>query len=404
MMALWWPSPAAAAAERTPPPVKGDTPTRDSQIRILEAAVEAAPDRPGLQLDLAVALCQAGEHEQAQRLLLLLDSRPDLPAGIADVIGWYRRSKLCREDGARAWYAPQGFVATGLGHHQNLNLGPLSDRIQVSGLGQELELAASSRPQAAAGAQFETGMSWELGAAHRALRLWTLSLYGLAQRFEGQPLYALDGLHALLGRKETDSTGVVSETMLGSARLTLGDGTRLAAQTAHSARQWPVGESSSWGGALTLTWIDYAQRAALDARQAEARLKWTTEGVSWRGSGSAGWLEDRQVRDRPGGDRRGPFVVLHASWAHASGLVLEGQWRTALTVDRQPYAQALFGALNRHTLTHTAQTVVRQRLGPMWATRLDVRWARSQDRLPLFSHRAHSAVVWLERSFGQPLE
>ena len=382
------------------PPLGHASAADDAGVRRLEMLVAAEPERPGLQLDLAIALCQAGEWERAQREFLLLDSRPDLPTGIADVIGWYRGSKLCREPASAGWVPAHGFWAIGAGHQRNLNLGPSVDRLLIEGLNQVLELGEASRPKAARAWQAETGLTWDLGAVRRELRRWNFSLYGHAQSFDGYPQFRLQGLNGLLSHRQTDSEGGSAEWLLGSARLTLGDGTRLAAQTAHWSRLWAVGETQTLGGSVTLTLLDYAQRAALDARQVDSRLRWQWDRGASRWTSTVGWMEDREVRDRPGGDRRGPFFVHQWAWATPGGFSAEAQWRGALTEDRAAYSPALLGETRRRTRVSAVQMTLRQKLARSIQLRLDARWSRSTDRLPLFSYSASGVMLMVEHALG----
>ena len=382
----------------TPQPTMGKPEAQAEYVDLLEQQLLREPHRLGLQLDLAIALCQVGEWERAQREFLLLDSRPDLPPGISDVISWYRRSRLCREPTSRGWGPSQGFVAIGNGHHQNLNLGPSIDRLVLDGSNQVLELGDGSRPKSARGRHGEAGITWDLGALQRSLQRWSLSFYGNLQDFEGFPQYRLQGLNGFVSRRQTDASGGSSEFLLGSARLALGDGTRLAAQTAHVSRLWALGEAQAFGGAATLTLLDYAQRAALDARQLDTKLRWQQEGPSYRAGLAIGWLEDREVRGRPGGDRRGPYAQAQWAWAHPSGFSAETQWRAGLTEDRSAYSELLLGSVARRTFTSNLQAVLRFRIGTGTTIRLDARSHRSVDRLPLFSYSSNSVSLWLEQA------
>ena len=368
-------------------------------IARLEAEVARRPEHLGAHLDLAVALCRANEVARAQRLLLWLDAQPDVPTGILDVISWYRNSNRCREVADSAAWWPRGFWALGAGRANNLNLGPVADKIFVTGIGQELELGQASRPIEAPMGHTEAGASWDLGLATRQARGWKLGLYGQALRYRDQPNFGLNAGMALLQWSAPDETQTAAEFQMATARLTLGDGTRLAAQTLHASRLWAAGEAAWVGGWATLTFLDYAQRAALDARQLETRLRMRWEGDRAHWTADAGWLEDREVKDRPGGDRRGPFLAAMAQWAHPSGLGIEGQLKAGWTRDSRPYALALFGDAARRSRPLTGQLAFRQRLSGGWQLRLETRWAAARDSLALFTYNARSTMLTLEWAF-----
>lgn len=387
---VWADSGQPAAMQATPPA---------SAVERLEATVAREPANLGAHLDLAVALCQQGAVARAQRLFLWLDAQPDVPPGILEVISWYRRSPGCRE--GLGWEAlwPRGFVALGAGRTHNLNLGPVADRVWVVGLGQELELGQGSRPLGAAARQAEAGATWDLGQASPRAKGWELGLYGQGLRYEGQPNFGLNAGNALLRWRAPEQGHTAAEFQLATARLTLGDGTRLAAQTVHASRLWATGEAGWVGTQATLTLLDYAQRAALDARQLDTRLRMRWDGATVRWTADAAWLEDREVRDRPGGNRHGPFVMLQAQWAHAMGTALEANLRWAHTRDSRPYAAELFGPVARNTRSLTAHMVWRQRLAPGWHLRTEARWSAARDTLPLFTYTARAVMVSVERGF-----
>jgi hypothetical protein len=368
----------------------------------LENRVARNPLDFGAQLDLAVALCHAGIVVRAQRLLLWLDAQPDVPPGIADVIGWYRLSSVCRETTSPLAWVPKVFASAGGGHSNNLNLGPSADRIFISGLGQELELSASSRPLAAPVRQLEGGATWDLGLLSHRARGWNLSLYGQALRYADQPNFALNSVNALLGWRLTQEHGTQTEVQAGVARLTLDEGTRLAAQTLHAVRMVDWGERGALGAVGTLTLVDYAQRAALDGRQLDLRLRAQWFGPQIRLTTDAGWVEDREVRDRPGGDRRGAYLQAQAQWANALGTSAEVLLRSGIGRDREAYLPGLFGDLARRQLTTQATFGLRQRLAPGLHLRLDSRWNRARDALPLFTYSSRTAIFSLEWTLSAP--
>jgi hypothetical protein len=150
---------------------------------------------------------------------------------------------------------------------------------------------------------------------------------------------------------------------------------------------------------VTWTFLDYAQRAALDARQLETRIRARWEGRGARLTADVGWLDDREVKDRPGGDRHGPFLAATAQWAHARGTGVEAQLRAGWTQDARPYASALFGDTARRSRPLTAQLVLRHRFSAAWQLRLDTRWSLAQDTLALFTYRARSTVLTMEWAF-----
>jgi hypothetical protein len=369
-----------------------------SMAKALQEQAQREPGNLGLQLDLAVALCSEGRVAQAQRLLLWLDAQPEIPFGIAEVISQLRSAGSCREDRPR--WRPVGFAALGIGHSTNLNLGPASERIFISGLGQDLTLAETSRPLAASTRQAEAGVSVRLNSLHPAARAFTASAYGQVLDYADQPQYRLQAAHLLLSWKPESTSGILTEAQAAVATLRLGDGTGLLAHTLNASRMWPIGEAGWWGVAGTKTWLQFAQRPQLDARQLDLRMKWRHEDTRWRLGIDAGFTADMQAHLRPGGNRVGGQAQVQGAWVLRPSTALEASWRRSRLVDGAPYSPLLFGSTERDSRVTAVSVGLRQRMSSQWGLRLEARHVQARDTVPLFTYQTKALTLVAEYAFG----
>ena len=357
----------------------------------LRALVDANPAHLGAWLDLAIAHCLAGEADAAHRVFLLLESRADLPPGIAEVIGWYRSGE-CRPRG-RPW---RGFVSAGVGWARNVNLAPLSDRIFLPTLGLDLQLADSSLRRDAPFAQVDMGGIYALTQDQH----WTLGGFAQAVRYRDAADFNLTSAQATLGWRNYTQT-FRGDAQGSYARLWVDGTTRLGAASGNGSALWPL--SGRWwaGAAGGLTRITYADLATYDARQLELRGRLRWQAPALRLTMDAGWLTDRAMGERPGGDRGGPVLQWQATWfpspVHSLDLGVRQTWLR----DGDAYSPALFGDTRRAPRLSTVHGTWRRALGNDLVSRVDYRYSVSRDTLPLFSYNAHMLTMSLEWQFGR---
>lgn len=357
----------------------------------LQATVAREPGNLGAQLDLAIAYCLSGQADDGMRLFALLESLPALPPAIAEVIAWYR-SGGCQPLPAPR---PAGFVAAGAGWARNFNLAPLAESIYLPALDAQLALDESSRRRDAAFGAVEAGGSWPLSADRR----WLLGGYVQALRYRGSPDHAFTGAQGSLSWRAQEGARV-TEAQAALGALAVGEATRIRTATLSAARLWGVGVGWWWGGAFSATRIAYAEQQALDSRQYELRMRARWQGPVGRVTAEWGWMEDDQVNERPGGNRRGPVLQGHALWPLAGDRSLETTLRHSWLQDSAPYSPALFGSQQRAPRVTMASVALRQPLGRQLNARLEYRTTRSRDALELFRYSTQSAWVSLEWVLG----
>lgn len=390
------PAPGASPGARELEAPTGDEDENDpavlrARVAALRAQVRAEPGNLGAQLDLAIAYCLSGQAEDGLRLFLLLDSLPDLPPAIAEVIAWYRSGGCTPQARLR----PSGFVGAGGGWARNFNLAPLSERVYLPALDAQLVLDEASQRRDGPFSALEAGGSWPLSADGR----WTLGAYVQAVRYRQASEHAFTGGQASIAWRE-QGRGQATEVQAAAGALSVGTATRIHTGTLQASRMWGAGSGWWWGGAALATRIGYAGQRALDAQQYElrARARWQQPGG--RLTADVGWLSDEQVNERPGGNRRGPLVQGHAAWMLPGGRLLDATWRRSWMRDSAAYSPALFGEQQRTPRVTTWSVALRQPLERQLNARLEYRSTRSQDSMELFRYTSQSTWVSLEWSWS----
>lgn len=367
-----------------------------SAIDELESIVNSQPSNLGALLDLAIARCLSGAPDQAARIFLQLESRPDLPPPIAEVIAYYRSGHCTPRP-----IGLLGLIAAGVGYAHNLNLAPLSSVIPLPGLGVDLALAEGSRPRSSAYSQLEGGLLFPLTVDRR----WTLGAFAQSLRHvEGYSRdYDLGSAQASLNYRNGGIGGFPgrTEAQLAHARLWLGGRAHLGATVASGSMLAPLGTDWSAGGALAATRLAYSELGAFNSRQLElrARSRWQSSAV--RLTVDAGWHHDEALAQRPGGDRRGPVLQIQANWLAGPRDAVDLTLRQTWLRDASPYNVTLFGDLRRSSRQTSLQFAWRHALTPRLNARLDYRYHLSRDPLQLFVYNAQTATASLEWTFSR---
>jgi hypothetical protein len=364
----------------------------EAAIRRLDRVVARQPLNLGAWLDLAIAYCMAEEPDAAARIFLQLDARADLPPAIAEVIAYYR------EGACRPTRRPVlGFVSAGVGYAKNLNLAPISNLIQIPGLGIILELADSSRPRNAPLAQVEGGLLTPLNRDESL----TLGAYGQAIAYRDASEFNLVIGQASLNWRPVQP-GWRPEAQASYAQLWLGGKAQLGVMQATGALLRPLDDRWQVGGVLAATRLAYNELSTFDARQMElrARLRWQ-DGARLRLTGDLGWQFDQAVHDRPGDDRQGPVLLLQATWAFAERQALDVTWRQTWLRDSEPYSPPFFGDTRRAPSLANLNASWRYALTRNLIGRVQVLANWSRDSIELFDYNAQSVTFSLDWLLGR---
>ena len=129
-------------------------------------------EQAGVWLDLATYRCEQGDHEEAMRLLNIIELEFSPPPGIQKVITYLR------DQGCYNQRKPRFKLSLSSGWSDNINQGPSLTQLTL-GPGQlTLELAPSARPQS----DYFAAIEGEWYAAQSPDLSWQLSLHGFVKQ------------------------------------------------------------------------------------------------------------------------------------------------------------------------------------------------------------------------------
>ncbi len=360
-------------------------------IQGLNAVISRESGNVGAWLDLGIAYCLSGNLDAASRIFLTLESRDDLPAGVAEVLAFYRTGG-CRSRPIGV----QGFVSAGVGYATNVNLAPQSALIALPGLGVDLMLQPDSQPRRSAFRQFEIGFLYALTSDEA----WSLGANAQGQRYREAGDLGLDSSQVNLNFRHP-SEGVTTEGQLTYARLWLGGRSHLGVFAGSATALRRLGGPWRAGVIATASRLSFTELSAFDSIQYEGRARLLWQGSPARVTLDVGWVEDRPGGERPGGLRRGPLIQARIQVpAGALGAFDLSARRTWLR-DVLPYNETLFGDLSRSSHQISLQAGWRMPITKQTALRLEYRLQNARDTISLFTYNAQTLSMALEWFFAK---
>lgn len=434
-------APAAAAAAEAP----ADRPTADATAtpasyqaalaamhaqdwprarQLLQQTLDEQPDFAGAWLDLALVAWQQGEGAQAREFLDdLEDHFAPLPPAIAQAAQTLRqRLAAAAQPAAPGLIATDtaGYVALGLGHDSNANVGLRADAIRLTlpGGQVELPLAASSRQRAAA---FAYAALQQAGAGtwQSQTLAWNWSLQ--TRQPSGIHGYSTVEAQGELGTpwalsSAPDASGASAPSPLVGLRwhsAWVGGQLAYVAPGVYASQRWasasPFGADAEpphlcqWQQRAQLESRNYPRARSLASWGASYRLEWDcaagpASASGWLGQAEAGWDAPRQ-HDRPGGHTWQVSLQLGRRIASPLGLpghqlTLSAEW--AHTQDTAGYSPWLEGGARRtvrrlgwqaHWLLPGAANAGTPGTGA-WRWAVQLQGYRQSSNLPLFDLRS----------------
>lgn len=359
-------------------------------IAKLNTLADRAPYHLGALLDLAIAYCQSDDQTRAEGIFSRLDTLPQLPPAIGELITYYRSGNC--QPAALPW---RGFVAVGAGRASNLNQAPGSENFFLAPLGITVSLTDRARPRNDSYRLVEAGASRPAGENGWGGGVFFQSMdYGQANDFDTQ----LGQAH-LTRRLRVD--GLRLEFLGMASHLTLGGHSYLTALSGVASAMVPISETGEWqsGAVASLSDLHYMSLPDYRSRIGEVRGR-----VQWQPSprfrllGEAGLTHDEALADRPGGSRQGPVLQATAQWAVAPGHIVEVYHRHAWLKDAQPYSPGFFGQVRREPNQETWYAAWRYKFADNLQLRLEARRNTNRDSISLFDYHAKSANLMLEWS------
>lgn len=378
----------AAAAPAAEPPVRdlyreamlaiteGRLPEAE---RILADLTASEPHHAGAWLDLAMLYCATGNAALAERFFGEIEQRFGPPPGILAVIA-RQRTQGCGSGQPRT----QATFRAGRGYESNVNQGARSPFFSI-GSGSNLinlELAPEFRPRSDAFTQVSAEFAQPLSAGGATSVLQVHSkVYDRLGQFNSTSLLAGVTQPWRLGEGWARLGGSVGLMTLNDALYLKQGGLQI-----ELAPALPLPAGWQTGAALSWSRIEYPTLHGFDAEWRELRgaLGYTGEQLSLRGN--AGLLQDRQLGNRPGGDRNGSSVALQGSWAFAGGSLAELGW----TWQRWRGADFYFPGLIDRRRTQDTQTLRAAATLPVstqHSLQLEYRQVHNNENISLFAYR-----------------
>lgn len=338
----------------------------DQAETLLLTLLKQNPRHAGAWLDLALLYCERGQASRAFALFDEIERRFEPPSGIQGLIRHYRQQG-CHASARQA--TTRTTLSYALGHADNVNLAPSSERINIllDWVPATLQLQDSFRPKA------DAFQELSLYVDHTQQNA---SLQFMLQGRLHQHTPEQDSVYALAGWVPN------TQLQLWATHLQLGG--QAYQQGLHALLSAPAQAITP---EVQLARLLYPSASGYDAWQIEPRLRWR-----WQGAGghhlelAPGYLWDKASGQRPGGDRHG--ATLQALWWMAPA----GQpwdWGARLRWQHQRDASD-YGGLWQHTTRENDYWRLQAWLGYALSKqqRLALEWTsqRASDRVDLFDY------------------
>ncbi len=362
-------------------------------ISKLEALRRRMPEHAGALLDLAVLYCHSGDKQKVDAALDSLERMFALPIPI---------KALAQEIRLRDCSGPkegwQWTTSVALGHDSNANQGSSTRSFTLgSSLGPlYLTLDDASLPQASSFAAIHAELSRQSSARSR--------LYGSLRAEHYTSASSLDEAVVLIGHKQTlfsGPWGIMTDLNTSVRSLdgalyqqTLSAGVQVVAPDAHRA-------GLPFGVDVRSVYAHYPTRSIFDSWEAAITLPafWKlSERVSTRLS--LGWVFDRAMKDRPGGDRKGP--TLGAEWlfrqTHDSRWY--AAWHVRLLTGESAYSPPLL-EMSQHQRRHLLSLAWERRLSDSSLLRMEYQYTHNADSIPMYRFDNNSIALYWVREGGR---
>lgn len=354
-------------------------------ITLLEAVRSQNEYHAGALLDLADLYCKAGDRFKAEEQLVVLEAKFDPPPRIREEI------ERIRENPCRPPDQPTWAIGAAVGYETNVNQGASIKRLLLAGEVAPIEVLLSDefRPQASSMVGVSGFLKQPLEAGGNLYGTFSLRRYPSAASY--------DTAHLGAGYERAFASGQWEGVADFSVGLTTLDGRAYHESLSAQLRLVPP---EAWRADLpvgleaTTAWSHYPSRPEFDDLESTlvvplaARL---SDDIDVRMS--AGWLYNQAQDDRPGGDRRGPLLGFEASWKRAEGVRVYAGWQRRILRGSTAYAPPLLPMVRRQT-QDLGVAALEKREGKNTSLRVEYRYTRSADTVPIYSFDDHSITLY----------
>jgi len=368
----------------------------DSARHMLAGVEPLQLPHEGAQLDIAIAMCEVGEREQAFTLFSRLQAGNDVPPAIRMLIDSYVKTGCSRPDRP---IRSQLSVLTG--YTSNVNYGPGGPLVPlVPGAPVPYLLLMPSQlanPDRFVG--LDGSVSWGTAGPEGLNLTVGASIRQYAQRHDynqaGVSLAAYYGRETKFGTVE--SQAALGYTWLGARPYQYGGNVQLG--------YWLPERQFAWvpyriGFDTSMALASYPDGHAFDARRQEVRLRGRAHIMpNLEFFGALGVIRDTALNDRAGGDRDGYGIVANVSWLpHPRHLVVVLAQHQTLR-DREPYFRAFFGDTQRRQVLRQLALRYTYRHAPGLSFYVQGLYQQSDDSIAMFRYQAGSVSTGVLMDF-----
>ena len=366
----------------------------DDARAALALLVASNPDSPGALLDLATLRCSLGDAEEAEKLFEEIKTRFSPPDAIVEVINQQRATGcLGRES---QWLARVRF---GRGYDSNANQGVSNPYFSIgSGINRvDLVVLPAFQP---IGDQY-SALSAEYFGESSLLNQTNIFVLFRARQYDN--LSYVDTASLLAGAERAWRFGDWRLRGTASFGSTLLGGHPYLNQTQLQMQaQPPINFPAGWHFMLTGGWsnLSYPSYPAYNGNVFEARssLRLLQGYGLWQAN--IGALYDKEVNQRPGGDRQGYFASIDGRMNLPQGLVAELGWQHLQWQARDEYSPGLID-------TRRKQDIQAFRAGisiPVTTKNsilAEYQYTDNRENISLFQYKGQSIQISWQYSLGQ---
>lgn len=347
----------------------------------LEALRLRDKNHAGALLDLAYLYCRAGQKTRVDELLLTLEAEFSPPPRIMDLI-----RELHQRDCSVSQRRTKWGVAVALGRDSNVNQGSLVKSFPLSS-GLNLELTDDFLPKSSPFFSLSAYVSHVLDNNNL--------VYGalLAQQYPAASSFDLAGFSAGHMRVFPGRDWLVS-TDTNATMRTLGNALYYEALSG-SVQVTPATHQADrpFGFDMRVVYAHYPTRVGLDNLEATFLIPYRRQiSDKLNARFSAGWMIDKALGSRPGGNRTGDvfgaefFYQYSGVWNFHAGWV--GKWLKG----EEPYAPPLLAMVREQRQQFTSVAADRRLTGNS-LLRVELQRSDNADTVPIYRYKSNYAVV-----------
>lgn len=346
---------------------------------ILSKLVAEEPRHAGAWLDLAILYCASGNADAAEQLFSEIERRYSPPPPILGVIAHQRKL------GCSGWIAKNNAsIRLGRGYESNVNQGARSPNFTIGGGGSQLDLVLlpEFRPR---GDQF-TNFSGEL-----VRDLSQNGAFGVVQ-FQSRNYDHLTRYNTIAlfvgaenpwrwdrwGGRLAGTTGFM--TLDGQIYLQQSQVQLEVAPPLPLGRGWQFGVTGSW------SYIAYPTLSNFDAQWWETRGALSYLGDDIWLQANAGAVKDKQIGERPGGDRMGSFANIRGRFSFSEHVQAELGWQFQHWEGEKPYFPGLIDAQRTQNMS-IVRAAATFSFNECHAISLEFKDIRNQENISIFDYR-----------------